>query len=257
VARAARLLRPSLVVDAHNWDGDDEYNADCLEVPREAATARGKASHALQRLAVRDLAACGYAVHPTAWGADSDPRLAHRWFARQNVLSALVETHSGSPADTSDFQRRQGLYTALIHSLVRRYAASYASEKPRLDALEGDAADDVHDAALFPPRLQAASRPFLSLPRGRSFAWLWAICIYALALWGAGRTCPAASGFPSRNGKGRALRLRAFFPFSVSGRVPRNEAGRVLGRYSAARKRDGTDTRVRSGQRKAVSIPPR
>jgi len=254
VARAAHLLQPNLVIDAHNWDGDDEYNADCLEVPRETATGAGKDSHALQQQAVQDLAACGYSVHPTAWGADTDPRLAHRWFARQNILSALVETHSGSPADTSDFQRRQGLYAALLHGLVRHYAASYAAEKPRLDTLEGDTAGTIHEAELFPPLSQTASRPFLALTRGHSFAWLWAIGVYALALWGAGRTHPAASGSPSRFGKGRSNQGKAFlFPLSVSGRVPRNalrvcqcRAGGV-GRYSLAKKRDGTDTKARSG----------
>lgn len=294
VARAARLLRPNLVVDAHNWDGDDEYNADCLEVPREMATGAGKASHVLQRLAVRDLAACGYSVHPTAWGADADSRLAHRWFARQNILSALVETHSGSPADTADFQRRQGLYAALIHGLARRYAASYAADKSRLDTLEGYGGGGTHDAELFPLLPPVASRPFLSLRRGHSSAWLWAIGAYALALWGAGRTRPATSRFPSRSGRGGGRgggkRLAKFclldgafltaqpfnqrqnrttaFPASLSAsgrvaacrregfRVPGNAAGGV-GRYSPAKKRDGTDIRVRSGHRKAVSSPPR
>jgi len=187
VARAARLIRPSLVIDAHNWDGDDEYNADCLEVPREMATAQGEASHVLQRQAAQDLAACGYPVHSTAWGADTDPRLAHRWFARQNVLSVLVETHSGSSADATDFQQRQGLYAALIHGLVRRYSATYSTEKPRLDALEDYAPGDVREAALFPALPVApASRHMPVLPHGRSPAWLWAIGAYALALWGAG-----------------------------------------------------------------------
>ena len=276
VARAARLLRPNLVIDAHNWDGDDEYNADCLEIPRETATGLGKTSHVLQQDAIRDLAACGYSVHPTAWGADTDPRLAHRWFARQNILGALVETHSGSPTDTADFQRRQGMYAALIHGLVRRYAVSYAAEKPRLDALESNSAGDVRDAALFPPVPQAASHPTLSLPHGRPFAWLWAVGVYALALWGAGlRTHPATSRSPSRSGRGRIKRGRSklgegiaprsltLFSLSAPGRVrppglpvQRNGAGGG-GRYSLARKRDGTHTKVRSGHRKAVSRPPR
>ena len=281
-ARAARLLRPNLVIDAHNWDGSDEYNADCLEIPRETETGQGRTAHALQRLAVRDLAACGYPVHPTAWGLDTDPRLAHRWFARRNILSALVETHSGSPSDKADFQGRQGLYAALIHGLVRRYAASYATEKPQLDALEGYKGGISHEADLFPPLPQTASRlPFAARP-GRPPAWLWALGAYALALWGAGlRTHPATSRFPSRRGWGKRTRagskskgvcsastesyqgLQAFqspalFPH------PRREGKRLVagwvphaGRYSLPVKRDGTHVKVRSGHRKAVSIPPR
>ena len=276
VARAARLLRPNLVIDAHNWDGDDEYNADCLEIPRERTTPLGDASHALQQQAVRDLAACGYSVHPTAWGADTDPRLAHRWFARQRLLSALVETHSGSPADVADFQRRQGLYAALLHGLVRRYAASYVMEKPRLDALEGDAKGDVREASLFPPLPAAASRRLSVALRPHSFAWLWAIGVYGLALWGAGLSgslradCPrqrrqtkrrqTKEGRGDETGRGdpAPTRRRAGVgedPLAAYGLFALPSVKPV--RYSGAKKRDGTDTRVRSGQRKAVSSPPR
>ena len=198
VARAARLIRPNLVIDAHNWDGGDEYNADCLEVPREMATPQGKAAHVLQQAELRDLAASGYAVHPTAWGADTDPRLAHRWFSQQGVLSALVETHSGDPADSADFQRRQGTYAALIHGLVRRYAASYVSEKPRLEAWEGEPSANVRDAALFPPVTPAAPPPRVASRRAPSRAWLWALCAYGLALWGAAACRQAKAADPPR-----------------------------------------------------------
>lgn len=184
VAHAARLLRPNIVIDAHNWDGDDEYNADCLEIPREMVTPQGLASHALQQQAVQDLAACGYSVHPTAWGADTDPRLAHRWFSRQNILSALVETHSGSPADRTDFERREGMYAALIHSLARHYAASPAAEKTELETWEGDSLGSVHEAALFPPLPAAVSPRMFGVSHRLSYGWLWAFGIYGLALWG-------------------------------------------------------------------------
>lgn len=262
VARAAHLLRPNLIIDAHNWDGSDEYNADCLEVPRETETGQGKTAHALQRLAIRDLAACGYPVHPTAWGLDTDPRLAHRWFARRNLLSALVETHSGSPSDKADFQGRQGLYAALIHGLVRRYSASYAAEKPQLDSLEGYKGGISHDADLFPPLPRTAVRLSSATRHGRSLLWLWALGAYALALWGAGlRTHPATSRFPSRpcsqglsggcNGRGRSFPDPS--PACGSFALPRLRPGR----YSSPKKRDGTHIKVRSGHRKAVSIPPR
>ena len=277
VADAARLLRPNLVVDAHNWDGDDEYNADCVEVPRESATGLGKAAHVLQGQAVRGLAACGYPVHPTAWGADSDPHLAHRWFARRPILSALVETHSGSPADVADFQSRQGMYAALIHGIVRRYAATYAAEKPRLDALEDDVPGDVREAVLFPIAVKTASR---SLPhgRGRPWAWLWALGVYALALWVVGQSgkpsCavrrPRGRGqkrWDRRRGRGNPAPTRRHVgvgfpdPLAACGLLTACGSASLTaigqGRYSYPAKRHRTDTKARSGQRKAVSGPPR
>ena len=196
VARAARLIRPNLVIDAHNWDGNDEYNADCLEVSREMATPLGKAAHALQQAEVRDLADSGYAVHPTAWGADTDPRLAHRWFSHQNVLSALVETHSGDPSDAADFQRRQGMYAALLHGMIRHYAADYGTEKPRLEAWEGDPA--VHDAELFPAVPSVKSQPRLASRHSPPRVWLWVLAAYGLTLWGAATGRGAASDGPAR-----------------------------------------------------------
>lgn len=225
-ARAIELLRPNLVIDAHNWDGGDEYNADCLEIPRATRTPLEQAAHALQRQAIRDLSACGYQVHPTAWGDDTDPRLAHRWIAHQNILSALVETHSGSPADVPDFQQRQGMYVALIHDLVRRSWAMPASSS-RLD----------REAILFAPPSAPSGSRLLRVVHRLSFAWLWTIAVYGLALWGAGLT-------PANGRRGFAL------PGNI---LPRFASGYPSG----TRKRDGTETRVRSGQRKAVSRPPR
>ncbi len=173
VANAAKLIHPALIVDAHNWDGDDEYNADCIEIPREMETDAGKATHQMQQQALRDLAACGYAVHPTAWGADSNPHLAHRWFTHQNIPSLLVETHSGSPANRTDFERREGMYTALIHSLARHYAAPWMGSS-----------FETREAMLFSlPSLPKAMGRVAALPK-HPFPWLWAFGLYGLALWG-------------------------------------------------------------------------
>ena len=203
VARAARLIHPNLIIDAHNWDGGDEYNADCLEVPREMTTPLGKAAHVIQQAEIRELAASGYAVHPTAWGADTDPRLAHRWFSQHGVLSALVETHSGDPADLADFQRRQGTYVALIHGLVRHYAAAYDTERPRLEAWEGDQSADVREAALFPAVPPGPLSPRVAARRAPSRVWLWALCAYGLALWGAAACRQArAADVPRRRTRG-------------------------------------------------------
>ncbi len=230
VARAANLIRPALIVDAHNWDGDDEYNADCIEIPREMETKRGQAAHALQQQARRDLTACGYAVHPTAWGEDANPHLAHRWFTHQNIPSLLVETHSGSAANRSDFERREGMYTALIHSLVRHYDAPWM----------GEVSPVTQEAALFPlsPAPKAAVR-VASLPK-RFAAWLWAAGLYGLALWG--------------------MSLRRSEPRRQSGKMLRHPiryAHCYYAHYYSSRNREGTETILRSGQRKAVSSPPR
>ncbi len=229
-AKAAALIHPNVVVDAHNWDGSDEYNADCIEVPREMQTALGRADHSVQQNAVRQLAACGYAVHPTAWGPDTDPYLAHRWFTRKSYVSLLVETHSGIATDTSDFQRRQGLYVALIHGLVDHYSAVYAVEKPRLAALEGVSVAAGKEAELFAPT--SAQKPLLvSVRQPNSYAWLWALGVFGVALWGGKKVSDVETS--------------------------RSDIVRLPGRYSVARKREGTETRARSGQRKPVSIPPR
>ncbi len=219
LANAARRISPALVVDAHNWDGDDEYNADCLEVPRASVTPLEQAEHRLQQNAVRALAQSGYAVHPTAWGEDAKPTLAHRWFARQGYLSALVETHYGSPADALDFQRRQGMYVALVHALARRSFPAAPSDTKAPETKEAALFPAAPPSVPAPPRRHIASAP-------RRLAWLWAIGLYGLALW--------------------ALRL------GPVGTEPPPRTGRY---YSFTRKRVGMVSEVSSGQRKAVHRP--
>ena len=175
LASAASAIRPALIVDAHNWDGYDTYNANCIEIPREMETPSGRAAHALQQQSVRDLALCGYVVHPTAWGDDSNPHLAHRWFVHSHIPSLLVETHSGSPSDRADFERREGMYAALVHSLVRHSDAPWLHQVPN--------AHETQEAALFaPPAAPADLGRTAALPK-RSFRWLWAAGVYAFALW--------------------------------------------------------------------------
>lgn len=219
VAGAAKRIHPALIVDAHNWDGSDEYNADCIEIPREMETQPGKAAHQMQQQSLRDLAACGYAVHPTAWGADSNPHLAHRWFTHQNIPSLLVETHSGSPADRPDFERREGMYTALVHSLALHYAAPWMGSS-----------SDTQEADLFPlPSAPKASHRVAALPK-RSFPWLWTFGLYGLALWGLSLRRPASS------------------PLEQAGRAPRKTV-----RYSYPKKRLKTALPARQKSRPASS----
>ena len=226
VAAAAKSIHPALVIDAHNWDGNDEYDADCLEIPREMETASGRAAHAWQHQAIGDLAASGYAVHPTAWGDGSDPHLAHRWFLHQGIPSALVETHYGSPADRADFERREGLYAALIHSLARRYESPWTKSVPAA----------TNEAALFPPPPPASARRMAFLPK-HSFPWFWVISLYALALWGIALRRPAKEETPPK----RPAKPR----YSSPSKRNKKEAS-----YK-------TETSSRSGQRNAVSLPPR
>ncbi len=211
VAGAAKLILPALIVDAHNWDGDDEYNADCIEIPRELENPQGKAAHQMQQQALRDLAACGYTVHPTAWGSDSNPHLAHRWFTHQNLPSLLVETHSGSPKNRADFERREGMYTALVHSLTRHCAAPWLVKSP-----------GTQEAALFPlPSAPKAGGRVAALPP-HPFPWLWTFGLYGLALWGLALRRPEA-GLPVRAGRMPRLMPRYSYPQKrprVSGERP-------------------------------------
>ena len=232
VAAAAKSIRPALIIDAHNWDGNDEYDADCLEIPREMETASGRAAHAWQHQALGDLAASGYAVHPTAWGDGSDPHLAHRWFLHQGIPSALVETHYGSPADRADFERREGLYAALIHSLVRR------DQSPWTPAVA-----DTTEAALFPLLAPTASARRMAFLPKHSFPWLWVISLYALALWGMTLRKPAKEEAPPK----RPAKPRYSYP-------SKRHKTETIYKTEIIYK---TETSSRSGQRNAVSLPPR
>ena len=214
VASAAKRIQPTLVVDAHNWDGTDEYNADCLEIPREMETSRGQATHAMQQQALHDLAASGYAVHPTAWGGDADPHLAHRWFTHQNITSLLVETHFGPPSNRADFERREGMYTALVHSLARHYAAPWTKQ----------ASQRTQEAALFPVLPTPAVHPLAALSK-HSYRWLWAFGLYALALWGMSLRRPEASRPEQRRPKARPA-PRYTYPRKTVKTLVRSVSGR-------------------------------
>ncbi len=207
-ARAARLIRPQIIIDAHNWDGDDPYNANCVEGPRCDETGLDRAAHGLQSLASQRLNASGYQVFQTAYGADADARLAHRYFARQGALSLLVETHSGDPGDAGDFQRRQGFYLALIHGLAHRYGAGTTADRSALEQVEGSWLQATQEAMLFAPRPAAHVTP-IPAPARRPF-WLWALCAYGATLW-LGSFCRPRLSLCVGSGK---VRRPAFVPAS-------------------------------------------
>lgn len=191
MAQVISIVRPDVVVDAHNWDGGDSLNTDCIEVSRTMLTPLGRAAHALQQQSVQTLTGAGYPVLSVGYGAERDPRLAHRWCTRQGMLSMLVETHAGSPQDTSDFLYRQEMYVALVETLARHYAASGGAERKASQTSGAFLA--AREAALFSPvpslpgrRARETSQSPVRHLRG----WLWALAAYGLALWvwGAGRS---------------------------------------------------------------------
>jgi len=173
VVHAARLIRPNLIIDAHNWDGKDTYNADCLEAPRASNSPALRVTQAIQSANIARLANNGFAVAPTRYGADSPNTLAHRWFVAQGIPALLIETHAGDSDNHLDFRRRQDIYLALIRDLACYSAARYSPTVSR-------------EAVLFPSAIP--SHP-AALPR-RPFPWgLAALCVYGFVLWAC---CPLA-----------------------------------------------------------------
>lgn len=200
VARAARLVRPQIIIDAHNWDGDDPYNANCVEGPRADVTALERGAHGLQQQASQSLGTSGYQVFQTAYGVETDARLAHRYFVRQGVLSLLVETHSGDPNDLGDFERRQGFYLALMHGLVHRYGQGTVADRLALERIEGPWLKASQEASLFAPR-RAAPTVVAVIPQ-RHPVWLWAVCVYGVVLW-LGSLCRPRISLDVGSGKAR------------------------------------------------------
>lgn len=198
MAHLIAALRPDAIIDAHNWDGGDALNTDCLEISRAMLTPLGAASHALQQQSARALADDGYPVKSFAYGPERDPRLAHRGCARQGFLSMLVETHAGRPSDTPDFTHRQGMYIALVQSLARHFAALGPAQGETLRRLGAGSWAASREAALFPPPFLPArlARWASGMPSSApaKAPWLWALAAYPLALWlwGLGRITPAS-----------------------------------------------------------------
>jgi alanine racemase len=182
VARAVRQVRPQILVDAHNWDPSDPFNANCLEVSRDLGTPLARATAAIQKQEIGDLKRAGFSVDPTSYDQNADPHLAHRWFASQGIASLLVETHSGSPQDTANYQRRQQMYINLIKSLARHDAG----QRNWLNTVEKTRFGAIREAALFPLAPTASVREAGANPPARKpLRWLWTILAYGAALFAA------------------------------------------------------------------------
>ncbi len=217
------LLRPALVVDAHNWDSGDQYNADCLEIRRADHSPLGEAELDLQQEFAQSLASTGYHVQSFAYGQENDPRLAHRYCTHLGLPSMLVETlcrvcfgYSRLRASRRDVCRPDPFPGAPLRL-----------GKPRCPAR----------------RAEAGSHAVYARPRSRAVS----------------HCPPAVCGEDSRHAtRPRAvpcvamgtLRLRPCFRRVGPGQAP-------FYRYSLTWKFDGTETRVHSGHRKALSSPPR
>ncbi|BDI30424.1 hypothetical protein CCAX7_24750 [Capsulimonas corticalis] len=181
----AQKLSPHVVIDAHNWDGDDPYNANCIEADRDRESEIAGAARETQSAAAMALSRLGFQINATAYGPQADPRLAHRYFTSQNLVSLLVETHSGDPGDVSDFVRRQGVYVGLIHALGDNLSAS--GTLARLDGLENrddsrEAQAGVADRKIFAVSKTAAA-PVAGRPARRAPRWLPVVLAFAVALW--------------------------------------------------------------------------
>lgn len=206
IARAAQSIRPQIIIDEHNWDGDDPYDANCIEAPRLTASALFRIEHAAQHDMAHCLAENGYQVYQTAYGQDIDQHLAHRYFTRRGILSLLVETHAGSPSDRADFQRRQGFYLALIHGLANRFGQGNGDQRVALNQIESRWLKPYSKRDLFaarPARTPSAVGHAAHAPG----AWLWAVCLYVAAMWLSGMGRQAGATPETENGTRLAPRF--------------------------------------------------
>ena len=149
----SRLLRPHVIVDAHNWDGGDHYNANCVEVTR-ARTLRWPARP--RRCRRRASPVAGVRLHgrrhdlrPRRRPAPGPPLVRRSRASSPAWWRPTAATRATRPTSSAARASMSPSFTPL----VRRYAEA----APQLDALEGYRPASVREARLFPAR-----RPFLS-----------------------------------------------------------------------------------------------
>jgi hypothetical protein len=181
VAHAVALIRPQILVDAHNWDTTDSFNENCVEVTRDPQCPLAYAALAMQKAGISGLQTHGMTITPTSYDSSADPHLAHRWFTHQDILSCLIETHSGSPEETEDFQHRQSVYIAFLEALARHYAGRNTA----LNTLEHLRPAAVREADLFPDIFSVRLRTERPSPARPLVLWPWAVLPYGLALFAA------------------------------------------------------------------------
>lgn len=187
IKTAVAAIRPHVIVDAHNWDtGEHDFNSIEAALPDHSALVESIGS--LQSDAVQSLHEVGFGVLPKFFGPGNDPTLAHRYFTSTGKISMLVETHPGSPVDLADFARRQQLYVALIHMLMRTLAHDADFRRGKLDQLEGygNYRKATTEAAMFASSAQhvekATTVASTSKPAKKRPLWLLPVCAMALIL---------------------------------------------------------------------------
>ena len=87
VCRLVVRFRPHVLIDLHQWTSRDPYRRNCLETPGFG----NRAEYRLARLLAHKLAG-NSPFDPAQYHAQSDQRLAHRYFTNQGICSMLAET---------------------------------------------------------------------------------------------------------------------------------------------------------------------
>ena len=213
VNRAITAIRPDVVIDNHNWDASDSYNANCIETSRDDLSGSGRACNILKMDLLHKLSSLGYQVESTGFGPYASGTLAHRYYANRGALSMLVETHSGSPYDAVDFERRQGIYTAILHDVAGRFAS--ATSAPLLDTVRRVWDTRTDDG--FDKRAPEHGNALIAKIHAKSFPhWLWPIVAYAfvLLLQAVGRL---GRGAQTIGPYSRVKRTRSTYSISIRG----------------------------------------
>jgi len=134
----AKQFRPQVVLDLHEWTDSHPWHKDCVEVAGYGVGAGNKLARLL---------ALNASMPAVYYRAQTDSRLAHRYFTRQGICGMLVETSSRWAAEARPMVYRK---------LVLQTMASLASPEPlvaqQLSALQPNASPQFTAFALPGPK---------------------------------------------------------------------------------------------------------
>jgi len=137
ICRLIRQFRPHVLIDEHEWTEGDPYTPNCIEVAGVGEEAPCRLARLLALSAQRRMAAAGPALTPTFYSPTSDPRLAHRWFAREGICSLLVETSPKWPSSN----RHQAYKALLMAVLMELSSPTDPAVSAELDAVRSQLAE--------------------------------------------------------------------------------------------------------------------